>query len=241
MAETSAVDYLHISTVNHFFTTSAIRSVSSWAVYISSSSSSSEPSELLITTALRACSSSRTDRSLSDRKQTSGQINPAPVKVLTRKCGPNRLITMCRLLESGVLVVTHTSFRISCLRPCALAHPSCLINTGLEHIQLTWEHGEHDSKPVCFLASTWKSALSLVLSFGDSSWISLRSCSSPSCFHVACLSNCSRILTTRDDTDWSHGGTFWSFAVLTYYITAHMWDVTSAACVKLPRAEKACC
>lgn len=132
------------------------------------------------------------------------------------------LITMCRLLESGVLVVTRTSFRICCLRTCALAHQSYLINTGLEHIQLTWEHGEHDSKLVCFLASTWKGALSLVISFGGSSWVSLRSCSSPSCFHVARLSNSRRILTTRDDTDWSHGGTF---AVLTYYITptCEMW------------------
>lgn len=41
--------------------------------------------------------------------------------------------------------------------------------------------------------------------------------------------------------DWSHGGTLWSFTVLTYYITAHMWDVTSASRVKLPRSEEACC
>lgn len=73
---------------------------------MSTSSSSSESSELLITAALRAWSSSRTDRSPSDRKQTAGQINHAAVKVLTLKLGPNRLITMRRLLELSFLVVT---------------------------------------------------------------------------------------------------------------------------------------
>lgn len=159
MVESSATmaawDYLHISTVAltislfsfsyHKWTACP----SSWAVNTSSSSSSSESSELLITAALRAWSSSRTDRSLSDRKRAAGQINHPAVKVLTLKLGPNRLITMCRLLDFGFLAVTHawrTSFRTCCLRSCVLAHLSCCTNTGLEQIQLIWEHEEHHPK-----------------------------------------------------------------------------------------------
>lgn len=119
---------------------------------MSTSSSSSESSELLITAELRAWSSSRTDRSLSDRKQTAGQINHAAVKVLTLKLGPNRLITMRRLLDLSFLVVARawrSSWRICCLRSCVLARLSCYTNTGLEQIQLIWEHEEPPKAPVC--------------------------------------------------------------------------------------------
>lgn len=156
MVESSAAmtawDYLHISTVAltiSLFGCSYQKWTacpSSWAVTVSSSS---ESSELLITAAQRAWSSSRTDRSLPDRKQTAGQINHAAVKVLTLKFGPNRLITMRRLLDFGFLVVTHawrSSFRICCLRSWVLAHLCCYINTGLEQIQLIWEHEEYRPK-----------------------------------------------------------------------------------------------
>lgn len=207
-------------------------------------SSSSESSELLITAALRTWSSSRTDRSLSDRKQTAAQISHAAVTVRTLKWGPNRLITLQRLLDVGLLVVSHawrTSSRICCLSWCVLTHLSCYTNTGLEQIQLIWEHEEHHPKAtVCVLKSTLWSFFSVFIAFRPS-WTSLCVRSSSSCFRAACLSSWRRIRTTRHGTDWSHGGTLWSFNVLTFPIAAHTWAGTSASCVKLPRSEKACC
>lgn len=224
----TAWDYLHISTLSLFsFSYQKWTACPSFrAVNTSSSSSSSESSELLITAALRAWSFSRTHRSPCDRKQSAGQINHAAVKVPTLKWGPNGLITICRRLDLGFFVVTRgwrSSFRICCLRSCGLVHLSCSTRTGLEQIQLIWEHEEYHPK------STLPSVSPVFTS----------SCAS--CFHAACLSNCRRIQTARQDTDWSRRGTLWSFTVLTYYITAHMWDVTSASCVKLARSEKACC
>lgn len=249
MVETWAymLDHSHISTVALRMSLFSISDQkwsacpSSRAVNTSSSSSSVESSELLITAALRAWSSSRTDRSLSDRKQTSGQLNHAAVKDLTLKLGPNRLITMCRLLGFGFLPVTvacRSSFRI-----CShiLTRQSCSVNAGLEQTAHMRPGGTGLQTAVGFLKSTLRGVFSFFLSLGCSSLISLCLCSSSSCFHVARLSNSRSILTTREGADWSHGGTLWSFTVLTFSITAHTPDVTSASCVKLVRAEKACC
>lgn len=174
---------------------------SSWAA--SSSSSSSESSVLLITAALRVWSSSRTDRNLSDRKQTAAQINHAAAKVPTLKSGPNRPITMRGRLNSGFLVVTRAwrrSLRICSLRSRALAHLCRCTNTGLEsdpaHVR-TW--GTSPKAPVCFLKSTSWSFLPVSISLG-SPRISLRVRSSSSVFRAACLSNWRRILTARQDT-----------------------------------------
>lgn len=229
-ATTTVGDYLHISAVAltislfSFSYQKWTACPSSWAVNISSSSSSSsESSELLITAALRVWSSSRTDRNLSDRKQSAAQINHAAVKALTLKLGPNRLITMRRLLNFGFLVVTHacrSSFRICSWRSCVLAHLSCCTNTGLEQIQLIWEQeGHHPKLLFAFWKSTIWSFLSVSISF-RSPWISLCVCFSSSGFQAACLSNCRRILTARHGTDWSHRGTLWFFTVLTYYCTS---------------------